>query len=114
MKPLLTTLFFLISISVSGQTSISICSWNLKDFGKSKNDEEIEFIANTIKSYDAIAIQEVIAGYGGPQAVARLHAALNRKGFKWDYVISEPTSGTMYKTERYAFIWENQQTEKSW
>lgn len=112
MKPLLTALFFLISISVSGQTQISICSWNLKDFGKSKNDAEIEFIANTIKTYDVIAIQEVVAGYGGPQAVARLNATLNRKGFKWDYTISEPTSGTTYKTERYAFIWNTSKLKK--
>ena len=88
------------------QSPISIVSWNIKDLGKSKNDAEIDFIANTVKGFDVIAIQEVVAGIGGPQAVARLHDALNRKGSKWDYVISEPTSGdSPNSSERYAFIW---------
>jgi hypothetical protein len=30
-----------------------------------------------------IAIQEVVAGYGGAQAVAKLADELNRKGSKW-------------------------------
>ncbi len=47
-----------------------------------------------------------MAGYGGAQAVARLADELNRKGTKWDYVISDPTSSSAYKTERYAFIWK--------
>ena len=92
--------------------SITICSWNLKDLGKSKSDTEIEFIAHTIKEFDVIAIQEVVAGYGGPQAVTRLHNALSRKGAKWDYVISEPTSSSAYKSERYAFIWKTANLRK--
>ena len=48
---------------------ISVISWNLENFGKSKADSAIEFIANTVKEYDVIAIQEVVAGYGGSQAV---------------------------------------------
>jgi deoxyribonuclease-1-like protein len=55
---------------VNAQTTL--ISWNLKDFGKSKSDEEINFIANTLKNYDIVAIQEVVAGEGGAQAVARL------------------------------------------
>jgi uncharacterized protein with GYD domain len=39
---------------------------------KSKSDVEINFIANTLGAYDVIAIQEVVAGYGGAQAVAKL------------------------------------------
>ena len=54
----------------------------------------------------------MVAGYGGPQAVARLHDALNRKGLKWDYTISEPTSSSAYKTERYAFIWKTSRLQK--
>lgn len=86
--------------------NITICTWNLKDFGKSKSNKEIEFIANTLKQYDVVAIQEVVAGYGGPQAVARLVDCLNRKGSKWDYTISDPTSSSAYKAERYAYIWK--------
>lgn len=95
-----------------GQASVTLCSWNLKDFGKSKSDPEIEFIANTIKNFDIIAIQEVVAGDGGAQAVARLNTALNRKGAKWDYKVSEVTSGSSYKSERYAFIWKTSRVKQ--
>jgi deoxyribonuclease-1-like protein len=107
MKATITFLLLFLNFAGFSQIPVSICSWNLKDFGRSKSDQEIEFIANTIKRFDVIAIQEVVAGYGGPQAVARLHSALNRKGSKWDYTISEPTSSaSVNKSERYAFIWK--------
>lgn len=78
------------------------------DFGKSKSDAEIEFIASTINDYDIVMIQEVVAkDPGGAQAVGRLGDALNRKGAEWEYRISDPTSGeNSYKKERYAFLWK--------
>ncbi|MDI1255505.1 MAG: endonuclease/exonuclease/phosphatase family protein [Flavobacterium sp.] len=91
---------------------ISICSWNLENFGKSKSPEAVTFIANTLKNYDVVAIQEVVAGNGGPQAVAKLADALNRTGAKWEYVVSEPTSGTKYSTERYAYFWKSSKIKK--
>jgi endonuclease/exonuclease/phosphatase family metal-dependent hydrolase len=90
---------------------ISICSWNIKDFGNSKNEIEVEFIANTLKIYDIIAIQEVVAGPGGAQAVARLSDKLNRKGAKWDFLISPATSGSPYTRERYAFLWKTKEVK---
>jgi endonuclease/exonuclease/phosphatase family metal-dependent hydrolase len=106
MKKYLIVLFFAFAVnSLSAQ--ITIASWNLENFGKSKPDVVINFVANTLKDFDIIAIQEVVAGYGGAQAVARLADELNRKGAKWDYRISDPTSGeNSYKRERYAFIWK--------
>jgi endonuclease/exonuclease/phosphatase family metal-dependent hydrolase len=91
---------------------VKLVSWNIQNFGKSKSQGEINFIANTLKSYDIIALQEVVAGYGGAQAVAKLADELNRKGSKWDYVISDPTSSSAYKTERYAFIWKTANLKK--
>ena len=112
-KSAITILFMLLTFQVLGQAPVSVCSWNLKDFGRSKSDSEIEFIANTIKGFDVVAIQEVVAGYGGPQAVARLHSVLNRKGNDWDYTISEPTSSvSVNKSERYAFIWKKSRLRK--
>ena len=96
---------------------IKLLSWNLENFGKSKSGQEISFIANTVKDYDIIAIQEVVAGYGGAQTVAKLADELNRKGSKWDYVVSNPTSSSAYKTERYAFLWKTASVkliEKPW
>jgi endonuclease/exonuclease/phosphatase family metal-dependent hydrolase len=89
-----------------------LLSWNIENIGQSKSDTEISFMANTIKDFDIIAIQEVVAGDGGAQTVARLADELNRKGAKWDYTISDPTSSSAYKTERYAFIWKTSRVKK--
>ncbi len=102
--------FLLFTSSLFSQTKL--LSWNLENFGKSKSNQEITFIANTVKNYDIIAIQEVVAGYGGAQAVARLADELNRKGAKWDYTISNPTSSSANKTERYAFLWKSSKIKK--
>ncbi|MFV8372362.1 endonuclease/exonuclease/phosphatase family protein [Flavobacterium sp. LB2P74] len=99
-------------ISCLGFSQTRLLSWNIENLGKSKSDATINYIANTLRDYDIIAIQEVVAGYGGAQAVARLASELNRKGAKWDYVISDPTSSSAYKTERYAFIWKTNKLKK--
>ncbi len=88
-------------------TEVSIVSWNLKDFGASKSEVTMEFIANTVKDFDILIIQEVVGkDPGGAQAVARLCSVLNRKGAKWDYAISDITSSTTFKAERYAYVWK--------
>ncbi|MFD0976545.1 endonuclease/exonuclease/phosphatase family protein [Salinimicrobium gaetbulicola] len=110
--PLFLYISILILISSSAIAQVKICSWNIQHFGKSKSAQEMEFIANTLKDFDVIAIQEVVAGNGGPQAVARLADQLNRKGQKWDYAISEPTQGTPYSSERYAFIWKTAKVQR--
>ncbi len=104
MRIRLFILVFLLSSWANAQ--LSVVTWNIQNLGKSKSTEEIEFIAQTLKSYDVLAIQEVVAGNGGAQAVARLADALNRKGSKWDYCISDPTQTTGGTTERYAFLWK--------
>jgi deoxyribonuclease-1-like protein len=103
MNKLYCLLFILIFTPFYSQTKL--VSWNLENFGKSKSNQEMEFIANTLKDYDIVAIIEVVAGNGGAQAVARLADELNRKGSKWDYSISDPTTGTT-GVERYAFVWK--------
>lgn len=109
-------LFFLIFFtSLHSQTKL--LSWNLQNFGKSKSNQEIAFIATTIKDFDIITLQEVVASESGAEAVSRLVDELNRKGHKWDYRISNPTSSSAYKTERYAFIWKTNRAklkEKPW
>lgn len=107
-----TLAFLIYFISFQLHASISFCSWNIQNFGKSKTDSTIEFIANTLKNFDVVAIVEVVAGDGGAQAVARLSDVLNRKGAKWDYTISDPTVSSSYKTERYAFLWKTSKVSK--
>ena len=101
---LLLLVFF--HFSVSSQETVSLISWNIRDFGKTKNSHELEDMAEITRDADILAIQEVVSGYGGAQAVAKLADILNRKGSKWDYVISDPTNSSKYVTERYAFIWK--------
>lgn len=107
--------FFIFSLLSSfsdepGKT-IHICSWNLMNFGKSKSDAELEFIANTVKDFDVVLIQEVVAADpGGAQAVGRLGEILNRTGARWEYRVSDASSGeNSYKRERYAFLWKPSQ-----
>lgn len=85
---------------------LTVLSWNLKDLGISKNATEIRFISETLRNADIVAIQEVVAGDGGAQAVARLVTELNTLGASWDYKVSDPTYSSSYKTERYAFLWK--------
>ena len=106
MKRYLVLAIALCSFSLFAQQEFTFVSWNIRDFGKTKNSKEIEQIAEIVREADIVAIQEVVAGYGGAQAVARLTDILNRKGSKWDYVISNPTNSSKYVTERYAFIWK--------
>ncbi len=98
--------FLLLFVSTTLFSQLKIISWNVENLGKSKSDTTITYIANTLKDYDIVALQEVVAGYGGSQAVAKLADELNQKGSKWDYVISDPTTSSAYKTERYAFLWK--------
>jgi len=92
---------------VFAQGTLSVVSWNLKDFGKSKSVEDISLIARTIAGYDVVAVQEVVAGNGGAQAVVRLARELNQSGNSWDYEVSKITSGSSaHKAERYAFLWK--------
>lgn len=106
-KPVfLSVLFSVCFFTICLGQEISLVSWNIRDFGKTKSTEEIERIANILKEYDVIALQEVVAGYGGDQAVTSLAGELNRKGSKWDYSISYATKSPKYKTEKYAYIWK--------
>lgn len=91
---------------------VKLLSWNVENLGRSKSEEDIAFIVKTIKEYDVVALQEIVAGDGGAQAVAKLADELNRKGSKWDYTISDPTSSSAYKTERYSFLWKTSKVKK--
>lgn len=109
---MLKKILFLLLISSTAFSQVKLLSWNLENFGKSKSDNTISSIATIVKEYDIIALQEVVAGYGGAQAVAKLADELNRKGSKWEYAISDPTSSSAHKTERYAFLWKTHKIKK--
>ncbi len=107
--PFIFRLILIVLTLFAGQLTlaqISIVSWNLQNLGQSKSPETLEQIADFVRDYDIVAIQEVVAGYGGTQAVAALSDILNRKGARWMYVVSDPTQSSAYKTERYAYFWK--------
>jgi len=106
-RKIILILFLLLSYTTfSQQNDFNLISWNIQDFGKTKSGKELDEIAEIIRVADIVAIQEVVAGYGGAQAVAKLADILNRKGAQWDYVISDATNSTKYVTERYAIVWK--------
>ncbi len=104
-------IFFLL-ISNLLQAQVKLCSWNIENIGSSKSEEDLVYMANTLKDFDIIAIQEVVPNDRGAQAIAKMADILNRKGAKWDYVVSDPTTGSKYKTERYAYLWKTSKVKK--
>jgi len=114
-KYLLFILYLVLTSSFCyAQTTLSVLSWNLKDFGVSKNATDIKMIARIVEPYDVIAIQEVVAGRGGPGAVRRLVDELNKGRLKWKFEISGVTSSTSaHKAERYAFLWQDLRVSRS-
>lgn len=93
---------------VADKENLTIVSWNIQDLGRSKDAQEIHRMAQVIRSFDIVAIQEVVAkDPAGAQAVAKIADELNRMGAKWDYRVSDPTqSPSSYIRERYAYLWK--------
>jgi len=91
---------------------LKIITWNLNNFGKSKNDKEIYFIAQTLSHYDIVALQEIVTSTYGAKAIIKLLEQLNRTGNKWDYKLSDPTTGDREK-ERYAYLWKTNKVKVS-
>lgn len=85
-------------------SSVNLATWNLLNFGRSKDDQEVAFIADRLRDLDLVALQEVVTSPAGAQAIARLDDELDRRGATWDYVISDPTTGQ--GSERYAYLWK--------
>lgn len=90
-----------------------MATWNIQHLGQSKTDDDIMFMAEVLRDFDIVAIQEVVAKHpAGAQKVAQLADELNRKGAAWDYRISDPTkSPSVYISERYAFLWKTSKVE---
>lgn len=105
--PLLCLLLFAAAAALAQEPNLKVVSWNIADLGRTKSDAEIELMASVLRGYDVIAIQEVVAkDPAGARAVARLAAALDRRGADYDYRVSDPTrSSSGAISERYAFLW---------
>jgi endonuclease/exonuclease/phosphatase family metal-dependent hydrolase len=84
---------------------LMILSWNLYNFGRTKTPEQFKLVAQTVRNFDIVAIQEVSTSEAGARAVAQLADELDRTGANWDYVVSDATSGA--GSERYAYLWNS-------
>ncbi len=83
---------------------IRLVTWNLYNFGRTKDDQEISVAAETLRDADVVAVQEIVTSPPGSQAIGKLDRELDRTGAAWDYRISKPTTGP--GTEKYAFLWK--------
>ncbi len=88
--------------------SISVLTWNIANFGHTKSDQEVNYMAKKIVGFDIIALQEVVGKSGGADAVIRLAYSLDSlcESCEWAYAISLRTTGSPYQSERYAYLWK--------
>lgn len=86
------------------KSELKILTWNLNHLGQSKDAVELEFIADVMKDFDMVAVQEVVTSFYGAKAAGQLVDQLDRSGENWDYALSDKTTGS--NTERYAFFWK--------
>src|SRR5690606_35048353 len=82
------------------------------DMGKSKSPESIVQMAAILKDFDVVALQEIVVGPEGAKAVGKLVDALDRSGANWDYCISDATTGSKQKREKYAYLWKSSSVSK--
>lgn len=94
--------------SVIPKTSSSderiITYWNACNFGNSKSEQTIDTMAQIVRNSHILVILEVSTSEAGARAVARLADNLNRKGNKWDYIVSEASSGN--GSECVGILWQ--------
>jgi deoxyribonuclease-1-like protein len=84
--------------------------WNGGNFGVSKSDDTLAFMADTVRDADIVVIVEVSTGKAGSQTVGRFCDALNQTGAKWICLISDATDkGT--KSERYSVSYKPSSVE---
>lgn len=109
---LLTFLFIFTGGSLLAQP-LRLVTWNIQDLGRTKDAQEIYSIAQLLRDYDIVAIQEVVGlDPAGARAVAKIADELNRMGSKWDYSVSDRTqSPSSHISERYAYLWKTSKVD---
>lgn len=92
--------------SYSQEDQFNLITWNIENFGASKDSIELAEIAHVINVADIVAIQEVATSEKGAKKISELADILNRSGSKWNYSTSDPTNSPDRVTESYAFLWK--------
>ena len=94
----------------SNNETLRIGSFNIQIFGISKasKPEVMDILADIIRTYDIIAIQEIRDA--SQTALPALVDLVNADGSQYDYVVSERLGRTTSK-EQYAYIFKTQTIE---
>ncbi len=97
-------------VPVRTSNSIRIASFNIQVFGVDKLGEPkvMEVLADTVRKFDVVAIQEVRAA--GNDILPRFIDLINSTGRHYDYVIG-PRLGRTSSKEQYAFVYDAQTIE---
>ena len=92
------------------EDEISIASFNIQVFGKSKsnNTKVMQILSNLIRLFDIVAIQEIRDKSGS--AIIKLQNAVNLGGSKYSLLVSERLGRTSSK-EQYAFLYDSNKIE---
>jgi len=85
-----------------------LLSWDLNGFGRSVEQNELELVQTIIQKFDVIALQGLHIGSSGAHVVEQIVEQLNADQSSWSFSISSSISNVPYKSERYAFIWNDQ------
>lgn len=93
----------------TGET-VRIATFNIQAFGdrKSAKPHVMEYLANIIRRFDVVAIQEIRTK--SPDHMSRFVDLINSTGRRYDYVIGERLGRSSSK-EQYAFVFDQQTVE---
>ena len=92
--------------SNSPREGIVLVTWNIRDFGITKDSIELDTIAKQIKHADVVAIQEIVTNINGEKKLRDLISKLRQDNSSWNYSLSKATSSSGSSTESYAFLWK--------
>lgn len=84
-----------------GRSTIRLAAWNIRIFSdNSRDDAELQLIANVLINYDFIAVIEL----KDETVLRRTESVLELMGRDYDYLVSRPVGGKV--KERYAFLFD--------
>ncbi len=97
-------------IPQESEDEISIATFNIQVFGKSKsnNTKVMQILSNIIRLFDIVAIQEIRDKAGS--AIIKLQDGVNLDGSKYNLIVSERLGRTSSK-EQYAFLYDSNKIE---
>lgn len=88
-------------IPTSKSNNLRLLTWNIRNFNKDKEDKAITYIAEVIKNFDVIAIQECKDSLGG---IEKLQKVL---GKKYRFLFSDSSGNS----ERLVFCYDSAKVE---